>query len=109
MYSIVTDADRREIEAAVGTAGLGNKRFHADIKPAPGEPGLNIVRVPDWAGNTLRSALKRIGAWFDRAQPPLTPKGRPIVARAGASTVRNQRFDKADRKDRAARRAMKAA
>jgi hypothetical protein len=109
MYSVITDAASTDVLKALEAPMLGNRRIGASVRLAPGEPGAIIVTVQDWAGTSLNAALKRLGAWFDRALPPgRVPSGRPIVSHAGASSIRNQRkLDGLARKDRAIRRAMK--
>jgi len=111
MYSLITDADSRDVMAAFDAPQLGNRKVQPAIRLALGEPGAIIVSVPEWAGTMLTAALKRLGAWFDRATPPgRIPSGRPIVSYAGASSIRNQRkIDKQTRRDREIRRAMKQA
>ena len=109
MFSIITTAASNEVIAAV-SAGIGNRRINPQFYLSRDEPGAIIVSVPDWAGTLLTAALRRMGAWFDRAMPAgRIPTGRPIISHAGASQVRNQRFDRVDRRDRKVRRDMKGA
>jgi hypothetical protein len=112
MYSVITDAASNEVMAAFDAPLVGNRKINPSIRYAGAIEGKNtiIVSVEPWAGPVLAGVLRRLGAWFDRAAPQgRIPRGQPIVGRAGASQVRNQRFDRVDRKDRKIRRAMKAA
>jgi hypothetical protein len=108
VFSVITDAPSNEVIAAVNGPTVGNRRVNPSVKLAGMHEGKNaiIVTVPDWAGTILATALRRMGAWFDRATPPgRVPTGRPIVSYAGASSIRRQD----DRRSRKAARRAKAA
>lgn len=109
-FSVITDAASVDLMREFDAPQMGNRKVAPVIRLAPGEKGAIIVTVEAWAATALTSALKRLGAWFDRATPPgRIPSGRPIVSYAGASSIRNQRkIDTITRKDREIRRAMDA-
>lgn len=113
VHSVITDAASTEVMAALDAPLVGNRKINPTIRYAgevEGRANTIIVTVEPWAGSILNSILRGLGAWYDRIAPQgRIPRGAPVVGRAGASQVRNQKFDRVDRKDRAVRRAMKAA
>jgi hypothetical protein len=112
-FSVITDAPSDKVMAAFDAPLMGNRKVKPVISLAGMDEGKAaiIVTVEDWAGSLLTAALRRMGAWFDRIAPQgRIPTGRPIVSHAGASQVRREkRIDDVTRRDRAIRRAMKAA